>query len=196
MNGPRSRSVRMRPGSTVFTVIWSGASSSASVLASPATPARRLLDRTRPGIGSFTALEATLMIRPLRLARRCGKAARTIRTTLSSSRSKAFCQAASSKLSNAPPGGPPLLLTRTSNPPKRATAVATRCSAAPALATSAATGITSAWYVAAICVAAAVTAASSREEMTRRAPSAASASAMPRPMPRLAALTSATRPRS
>lgn len=33
-----------------------------------------------------------------------------------------------------------------------------------------------------------------RDEMTRRAPSAASASAIPRPRPRLAALTSPTRP--
>jgi hypothetical protein len=66
----------MLPGSTLLTVIWSGASSSARVLASPTTPARRLLDRMRPAMGSFTAVDSMLTIRPRPLAARCGRAAR------------------------------------------------------------------------------------------------------------------------
>src|ERR1035437_3017227 len=59
----RSRSVRMLPGQTRFTVIPSGASSPASVLLRPATPARRLLDRIRFAIGCFTVVDATVTTR-------------------------------------------------------------------------------------------------------------------------------------
>ena len=79
-------------------------------------------------------------------------------------------------------------------PPKRCTAIVTKCPAAPGSVTSAAAPTTWAPCAAAISRAARSISSWFLDEITTRTPSAASASAMARPMPRLAALTSATRP--
>ena len=58
-----SRSVRVKPGNTLFTVT-PGGSSLASDLAHEAIAPRIVLDTPRFGSGSLTEVEMTLMIRP------------------------------------------------------------------------------------------------------------------------------------
>ena len=86
----------MRPGMIWLTRILSAASSSASVFDSADTDARRTVDSPRFGIGSFTDADVDIRIEPPPRAFIDGTAARTIRSALNSSRSTAFCHAASS----------------------------------------------------------------------------------------------------
>ena len=58
------RSVAMNPGQMLFTVMPSVATSSASALAKPRTPARAVEERMRPGSGCLAATETRQMIRP------------------------------------------------------------------------------------------------------------------------------------
>ena len=79
-----------------LTRILSAASSSASVFASAETDARTTVDSPRFGIGSLTDDEVDIRIAPPPRAFIDGTAARTMRIVLNSSRSIAFCHAASS----------------------------------------------------------------------------------------------------
>ncbi len=187
-----TRSVSMRPGQTVLTKIPRGPSSSARVFISPATPARMVLERIKPGIGCFTEEEAMARMRPP--WGMWGNAVRTRRTTLSRLVSKAFCQAASSKDSRVPPGGPPALQRRMSIFSQRFTVSWTTPSISSRFDTSAASPTTSAPVFPAISEAASWTRSALRLHMTTRAPSSASFSAMARPKPRLAAVTNAVFP--
>ena len=59
-----SRSVRVAPGSRLFTVMPKGASSTDRVLAQLATAPRTVLETPSPRIGCFTEVEMILMMRP------------------------------------------------------------------------------------------------------------------------------------
>ena len=74
-----------------------------------------------------------------RPSRRCGSAARRTRTALHSVPSSAFCQAASSRSSNRPGGGPPELTTSRSSPPNASTAADTAAAGPSAVDRSAGT---------------------------------------------------------
>ena len=69
----RSRSVSIRPGAIVLTVMPSGPSSRASVLSQPTTPGRTAFESARFAIGSFTDVDSIATMRPRPLARRCGR---------------------------------------------------------------------------------------------------------------------------
>ena len=58
------RAVRVAPGSTLFTVMPSGPSSLARVLAQLATAPRTVLETPRPSRGCLTDVEITLTMRP------------------------------------------------------------------------------------------------------------------------------------
>ena len=68
----------IRPGSTELTVTPSRATSRASVFSAPSSAARCEFDRMSPGIGSRTALEETLTIRPKPRSRMPGTTRSTI----------------------------------------------------------------------------------------------------------------------
>ena len=91
----------------------------AMVTARAETDARRTVDSPRLGIGSFTEADVDIRIEPPPRAFIDGTTARTMRSALNSSRSTAFCHAASSNDTAAPDGGPPLLVKSRSTPPKR-----------------------------------------------------------------------------
>ena len=116
----RTRSVSMRPGISWLTRIRSGASSTASVLASAETEARRTLESVRFAIGSLTDEDVAKRIAPPPALRIAGIARRARRIAERTSSSKALCQAASSMSANFPAGGPPELVKSRSSRPKRA----------------------------------------------------------------------------
>src|ERR1043166_310357 len=60
------RSVRVKPGNRLFTVIPKGATSFARVRAKPITAARMLFESIRLSTGCFAAIEQTLRILPQR----------------------------------------------------------------------------------------------------------------------------------
>ena len=131
------RSVAIRPGNSELTRIRSGASSTDSVLTSEVTPARITFDSARFGNGSFTVDEVPTRIAPPPRARIDGTTRRTVRITLSSSSSNAFCHAMSSKLSAVPAGGPPVFANSRSTPPNRSVVAAVHRVIASALLKSA-----------------------------------------------------------
>src|SRR5258705_177818 len=86
------RSVAMRPGMSVFTRIFCGASSTESVFASDVTADRRTFDSARLGNGSLTDDDVpTRMTPPPRLPID-GATSRTVRTTLISRSSIERCR--------------------------------------------------------------------------------------------------------
>ena len=103
------------------------------------TPARITFDSARFGNGSLTVDEVPTRIAPPPRARIDGTTRRTVRITLSSSSSNAFCHAMSSKLSAVPAGGPPVLANSRSTPPNRSVVAAIHRVIASALLKSAAT---------------------------------------------------------
>ena len=196
-----SRSVAMRPGCTAFTRIPSFARSAEIVFSMPWTDARIAFDRMRLRycVGWRTEVEVEYTIEPPRCLRMIGSASRVRRTAEKSVRSTAFCQAASSRSSNRPGGGPPAFTMRMSTVRYFATAVCTNDSQPSLVARSAAIGRTSPFVLRTISSAAAVMAPSSRLHIATFAPSRANSSAIARPRPLLAAATSAIlpeRPRS
>ena len=139
-----------------------------------------------------------MITRPQCLARMCGRHSRVSLIADMRFSSKADCQSSSVNESNVPGFGPPALLNRMSTEPNRSTAVCTTRSRSAGRVTSAASPTTVEPSVATACtsLAAARIAASSRENMTTFAPSAASARATPLPSPLLAAATIAVFPRN
>src|SRR5579859_4984093 len=199
----RMRSVSMRPGASVLTVIPSWATWSDNVFDQAVVALRTAFDSIRFGIGCLTEDDVLVITRPQCLARMCGRHSRVRRMAARRFSSKADCQSASESVSNTPGFGPPALLNRMSTPPNRSTVVATTRSRSASWVTSAARpttaapadpaapSATAAW----ISAAAAWIDASTRENITTLAPSTASARATPLPSPLLAAATIAVFPR-
>src|SRR5579883_2941331 len=137
-----------------------------------------------------------LTIRPQPRASIPGSARRTKRTCTSTFIAKASSQSASVVPSTSrPPAGPVTLFTSTSAPPKAASCARHTASTPASVARSAATASTRAPRPR-IASAAAASAAPPRAQIVTAAPSAASASAIARPMPLLAPVTSARLPAS
>src|SRR5207244_13326037 len=74
------RSVAWLPGQARLTVMPSGKSSDAAVLAQAQRPVRAVFDNASVGIGCFTEYEVMQQMRPQLLARMWGTASRTRRT--------------------------------------------------------------------------------------------------------------------
>ena len=151
-------------------------------------PGRTAFESARLSTGSRTVLEVMLTTRPCPLARRCGRQ-RFVSDTAETSRSCTACSSASASTSIAAVrGGPPPLLTRMSMPPNAARVWSTRRWRSRGLVRSPRT-------------ASAPRRSASRSSSSRRranmatlAPSSASASAVPRPIPDDAPQTIAVRP--
>src|SRR5450631_762217 len=192
------RSVSMRPGASVLTVMPSAATWSDSVLDQAVVALRTALESMSVGSGCLTDDEVLVMTRPQCLARMDGRHSRVSRMADIRLSSNAPCQSSSVRVSNMPGFGPPALLKRTSTLPNESTVVLTTCSRSAIRVTSAASPRTRVCCPAAACTcsAAAWIAGRIRENMTTFAPSAASACATPLPSPWLAAATIAVLPRS
>src|SRR5438445_399691 len=186
----------IRPGQTVFTRMLSLPRSAASVFMRPATPGRTAFESRRPGIGCFTDDDWIVMMRPHLRFRIDGSVARIRRTTDRSESSKACTHCSSLSPSKSPRGGPPALATRMSIPPRASVTPRTSSATSAGRVTSQGIANTSALVRARISSAAALRSPSDRAQIPTRAPSAASPSAHARPMPLLAAVTSATLPLS
>src|SRR6266481_1550549 len=191
---PRKRSVRIRPGKTMLTVMPSRPSSLASVLNIPAMPGRIPFERTSPSTGCLTELDWMARIRPHFFCFMSGRTARMKRTVERWTCSKAAFHCSSVICSKGPGGGPPTLATRTSTPPHFSRVLATTRAMSSGLFASAATASTSAPVCLLTSSAAARRSASPRAHIATRAPSAPKPMAEALPMPLLAATTSATLP--
>src|SRR6058998_743062 len=191
-----TRSVMMRPGRTTLTVMPSLARSPARVLNSPATAGRMPLESMSPSTGCFTELDWIVRMRPHPAFFMCGSTSRIRRTTERCTCAKAACHCSSVSSAKGPGGGPPALATRMSTPPRVSADRATTRRMSSARAASALMASASAPVLIFTSAAASWSAASPRAHMTTRAPSAASPMAQALPMPRLAAITSATFPLS
>ena len=132
----RNLSVRIASGARQFTVIPSGASSRARVLARPVTPARIALEITMFGIGWRTEIDVMKTIRPWSDCLRWGSAALTRRTALRSVSWKPASHASSGVVWNVPGGGPPALTMTMSSPPSTRAASPTRRSGSSSFETS------------------------------------------------------------
>ena len=188
-----SSSVPITAGATALTTIPWVATSLASALVSPMTPALAVEYGTSVGLPSLPAMEAMLTMRPLCRGRMSLTAARQTRKTLVRSTAITCCQSASvsSHVGNERPVMPALLTTTSRRPCQS-------CAACTAPSTSA-VRVTSATMARALPprrLAAPSTAGASRSSITTRAPSASSRSLIARPMPRPAPVTSAVRPSS
>src|SRR5436190_8574754 len=191
---PRKRSVRIRPGRTMLTVMPSRPSSLASVLNIPAMPGRMPFDRMSPSTGCLTELDWMARMRPHFFCFMSGRTARMKRTVERWTCSKAAFHCSSVICSKGPGGGPPTLATRTSTPPHFSRVLATTRSISSGLFASAATASTSAPDCLLTSSAAARRSASPRSHIATRAPSAPRPRAEALPIPLLAATTSATLP--
>src|SRR5579872_7505076 len=185
----------MLDGFTTFTVIPFFASSSAS-------------DRDNATTAAFAAAYAEifacpnarsaptapkLMIRPQRPRRICGNAARLAYTTVIRFDEIIFCQSSIGDSASVPQRKSPTLFTKISSRPNRSTTVRTNCSdrAGSLMSISTATqSVTADCKARSVCCAAALF---ERYAIAIRAPSCASLTAIPRPIPRLPPVTSATR---
>src|SRR5262249_36197183 len=105
-----TRSVLIRPGASVFTVMPSAATWSARVFDHAVVALRTLFDSIRLAIGCLTEDDVLVMIRPHFFAFINGKHSRVSRMTDNRLTSTAVCQSSSLKLSNVPGLGPPALL--------------------------------------------------------------------------------------
>ena len=163
-------------------------SSSDSVLTSPARPGRSTFDVVSPGIGLRTEDDRITAIAGSVPARSGWSASRITRIVLRSVPSIAAVHASSSRASNSPGGGPPLLTSSRSRPPRASTAPETARAAPSAVARSAGTGAASSSR------AASPSLGVSRALSASAAPSSARAAATARPRPPLPPQTSALRP--
>ena len=174
----------------VLTVIPLPPSSRASVFAQPTTPGRIAFESARLSIGARTELDSMLTMRPRPLRSRCGRQ-RFVRRIAESRRSATALSTASSVNPAAGPGGgPPPLLTRMSTPPKASTVRWTSRSRSPGTITSPRTAR------APILSASRSSSSRRRPNIATFAPSAASCSAIARPIPEEAPQTTAVRPSS
>ena len=105
------RSVAIRPGRTELTVTPSPATSRASVLSAPSSAARWEFERISGWIGSRTALDATLRIRPKPRSRIPDTTRSMIAMGASTSSRYAASHCSRVKSSGGPYGGPPVLAT-------------------------------------------------------------------------------------
>src|SRR5215470_10883636 len=191
----RTRPVAIRPGSSPFTRIPRGPSSSAMVLATPARPGRRPLEMASEGIGDRTDEDSTNAIEPPSPS--SAPASRASRTAPRNTLSNAARQASSPTASVPPPGGPPTLISTPSRRPKASRDAASSRAAASGSPLSAVRP--TAWPGPPRPAAASERAEASRALSTTRAPSAASAWAVASPRPRLPPViryTRSRRPRS
>src|SRR6266511_722898 len=193
---PRKRSVRIRPGKTMLTVMPSRPSSWASVLNIPAMPGRIPFERMSASTGCLTELDWMARMRPHFFSFMSGRTARLKRTVETWTCSKAAFHCSSVICSKGPGGGPPTLATSTSIPPHFSRVLATTRSMSSGLLASAATASTSAPVRLLTSSAAARRSASPRAHIATRATSAPQPMAEALPMPLLAATTSATLPLS
>src|SRR5919201_453092 len=162
----------------------------------PCVPGRTALDSSRSGSGCLTDTDWIVSTRPHFFACIPGSTARTRRTTDSRDSSNACCHCSSVISSKKPRAGPPALATRMSAPPH---CDATRCASdcpSSFLVTAPEIASTSPFVAARTSSAAVLSSLSVRAHIATFAPSRASSSAHALPMPLLAAVTSATLPRS
>src|SRR6266851_5169546 len=117
------RSVSMRPGARVLTVMPSWATWSDSVFDQAVVALRTALDSISVGKGCLTDDDVLVITRPQCLARICGRHSRVSLIADMRFSSKADCQSSSVNESNIPGFGPPALLNRMSTEPKRSTVV-------------------------------------------------------------------------
>ena len=112
-----SRSVRIAPGSSPFTRIPRGASSSARVLATIASPGRSPFETARSGSGTRTLVESTKAIEPPSPSSPARTRARRTAPRKTASNAEDHC---SSVIPRTPPrGGPPTLTRAPSSRPQR-----------------------------------------------------------------------------
>jgi hypothetical protein len=182
------RSVAMRPGRIVLSVIPSGASFCPSVLNAASSPGRWALDMSRFGIGSRAAEEETLTIRPNPRSRMPGttRSIISIGATTSSRCAASHCSRVNS--SGSPPAGPPVFVTRISIGPS------SRSTASSNSGAESSSSVSWTYGRAPISSAAGSIRSRVRELIATRAPSRASSAAIALPMPCDAPVTSATRP--
>src|SRR5215470_9648068 len=190
------RSVRMEPGHTLFTRMPSRPTSSARLLAKATTPMRVAPERARLGMGWYTVLANTLMMRPPPCLFICGTTSRHIRAKKTRERCTAVAHCSSVAESARASGGPPELFTRMSRRPKRSTVEATRWRTVSAWSRSPVRARTSAPVASRIDCAARSRSAGLRLHTASDAPSSASTSAQARPRPLLPPPTMATLPLS
>src|SRR6478672_10243854 len=189
-SAPR-RSVACSPGCRLFTVTPSGATSPASVLRKPVTPARAVFERIRVGIGWRTEIDVIATTLPHPCVCIAGTAALHIAIVDSAFSANArVYSSTSSNAAKSPAGGPPALGTRMSTPPSADRAASTK-PVAPATVPTSATSPTASPPM---CAAAASTVSASRPQIATRTPSAASACAAAKPSPFDAAATAARLP--
>ena len=143
-------------------------------------------------IGSLMEDDVMVMMAPDSCFRIVGSTARIIRTALMSVRLKPFSQSSSEKLSNLPGGGPPAFTTSPSIRPKSSRDFETHSSIDPASDASIWYARVSALRLLAISEAAASIRSRVLLAMETRAPSRATASAIPNPKPAEEAATRMT----
>ena len=186
----RSRSVAIRPGRAILTVMPLGASSRDRVLDQPARAPRSEFDRARFGMGATTPDEAMVTIRPHPAARISGSTASVIAMRLITMPRKCVDQRSSGWPAAGDGGGPPVLFTSISIGPLFARISATRPAACSGSETSQTT-----WVVGPAIVAAdAASTSGLLPTKTTWAPSAESARADAAPSPLPAPITSAVFP--
>src|SRR5947208_6778938 len=173
-----------------LTVTPCGPSSRARDFAQPVTPGRTVFDRARCSVGSFTALDVKIRMRPPAPWTRYGRLSSTRRIAGRSRSSTASATSSADMLAAVPGGGPPLFQTTMSMPPNAWTVRSTTAARSRGVVTSPRT-------------ASAPRRSASRSSTSRRranmvtfAPSPASASAVASPSPAEAPQTIAVRPLS
>src|SRR6202047_2266195 len=107
----RIRSVAMRPGSIIFAVIPSRATSRANVLDQPTSARRNELERPRFGIGATTPDEVLVIIRPQARAFMLGNTRSVIAMTESTIAEKCLLHRFGTWPAAGVGGGPPVILT-------------------------------------------------------------------------------------
>ena len=160
-----------------------GPTSSASVLATIASPGRRPLEMVRLGIGERTDDDSTNVTEPPSPS--SSTTPRATRTAPRNTDSKARTQSSSFVVATEPVGGPPTETSTPSRRPKLSRAAATSRAGVPASALSAVTDTAASPSSAT----AAARLSSLRPESTTLAPSATSCSAVARPSPRAPPVT-------
>ena len=156
----------------------------------PVRPVRAELDRPRTAIGALTDCEVMFTTLPQPFCIIAGNSAFIRAIGVSILASSALMKSSRSQSVHMPGGGPPALVTRISTSPAAASTLARPSS----LVMSAAMASTSTPYLSLISLAAACNGPSVRAFITRCTPSAAKASAHPRPNPFDDAHTSARFP--
>ena len=186
-----ARSVACSPGSRLLTQTPLAATCRDMPATNPVSPDRALFDSPSSAMGDRTAADVMLTTRPQPRSIMPGTSACISAIALSMLPSSARMKSSRSQSVQTPGGGPPALLTRMSACPPSASSTLARPSP---VVMSAATGVTVTPCLSAISDAVRSSVSGVRALMTRSTPSAASASAQPRPRPFDEAQTSAFLP--